>query len=145
MLFVYSVGYLINSIAIGNCKLTKEDQIPSSSVILESTEKVTTGSVLVDMTSPAYCAHFCRKKHNGFCPFLLAGITWSDRGFKNAGNCIREVPQQESDCNHDAYRHSEFQNSNAFQIYSTQNLGTIRYLIVCNICSVFFLPINVVM
>ena len=131
MLF-YTVGYVINYIAPGRCKETKDAWIPNSTGRLNAIE---TGysSLNTDMTSPAYCAHRCRKQYGGFCPFILAGINGPD--INNAGYCGRSVPQHESDCNHATYLEvpTEIERKFFYDIFSTLNFGMFHYSIVFNV------------
>ena len=91
------IGYTYRSLWIpGKCKDSDEDEITPPM----TTDPLDGGR----MTSPVQCAHECRKKHKGDCPFALVGLTYDSGSYLGdsyrgtATRCVRSKPRSSADC-----------------------------------------------
>ena len=79
-----------------------------------------------EATSEAECAHECRKKHNGECPFFITEYSWGGKG-GTPGKCTRTLPTGHRNCN--KRDHWEKSSPDVLQLlFNTQNLGICVFL-----------------
>ena len=120
------IGYLVTKLARDTkCKVTNDDEISDKL----STHPFTIRVPMVyeyEATSEAECAHECRKKHNGECPFFITEYSWAGQG-GTPGKCTRTLPTGHRNCN--KRDHWEKSSPDVFQLlFNTQNLGICVFL-----------------
>ena len=116
------IGYLVKLLKPGvKCKGATLDEISNEL----STYKFPSGyGYDYEATSDAECAHECRKKRNGECPFLITESTAGMGG--TPGKCARTMPTGKRNCNSASDQETSEDVYNL--LFNTQNLGICVFL-----------------